>query len=41
MREIDLWEENNEIWHRLLVKWPRDMHSRSQVQVFYIDRKGA
>lgn len=38
--EIDPWEENNETWRRLKVKWPRDIHTHSQEQTLYIDREG-
>jgi hypothetical protein len=40
LREIEPWEENDETWRRLLVKWPKDIHSHSGEQVFYIDREG-
>jgi hypothetical protein len=40
LREIETWEENNETWRRLVVNWPKDIHTHSQEQVFYIDKEG-
>ncbi len=40
LREMEPWEENDETLRRLLVKWPKDVHSHSGEQVFYIDREG-
>lgn len=38
--EIGPWEENKETWQRLQVKWPKDIHTHSRVQVLYIDKEG-
>jgi hypothetical protein len=38
--EIGAWEENNETWRRLVVKWPNDIHTHSTEQVLYIDSEG-
>lgn len=40
IEEIESWEENNEIWRRLKVKWPKDIHTHSKEQILYIDKEG-
>jgi hypothetical protein len=40
INEIDSWEENNETWRRLVIKWPVDIHTHSREQVLYIDNGG-
>ena len=40
VKEMESWEENNETWRRLKVKWPKDIHTHSKEQVFYIDKEG-
>ncbi len=39
-KEIEPWEENKQIWRRLLVKWPKHIHTHSNEQVFYLDTEG-
>lgn len=38
--EIEPWEENGETWRRLKVGWPKDIHTHSKEQVFYINTEG-
>ena len=38
--EIEPWEENNETWRRLIVRWPKDIHTHSAEQTIYIDKDG-
>lgn len=40
LHEIEPWKENNQIWRRLLVKWPKHIHTHSKEQIFYIDPEG-
>jgi hypothetical protein len=40
IKEIETWEENNEIWRRLKVTWPKDIHTHSREQTFYFDSEG-
>jgi hypothetical protein len=37
IKEIEPWQENGETWRRLEVKWPKDIHTHSEVQTLYID----
>ena len=37
--EIEPWEENGEAWRRLLVRWPKDVHTHSHEQTFYFDKE--
>lgn len=38
--EIEPWEENNETWRRLKVKWPENIHTHTAEQVLYVDVEG-
>lgn len=38
--EVEPWEENNELWRRLIVRWPKDIHTHSTEQTIYIDKDG-
>lgn len=38
--EGEKWEENNETWRTLKVKWPKDIHTHSNEQKFYINTEG-
>jgi hypothetical protein len=38
--EGDTWQEGGEQWRRLDVSFPRDIHTHSQRQTFYVDRAG-
>ncbi|WP_445143338.1 hypothetical protein [Dyella sp. Tek66A03] len=38
--EIEPWEESGEVWRRLKVIFPADIHSHSREQVFYFDASG-
>ncbi|MDO9374268.1 MAG: hypothetical protein Q7T76_07615 [Ferruginibacter sp.] len=40
IREEEPWEEGNETWRRLRIKWPNDIHTHSEEQVLYIDKQG-
>jgi len=37
IREIEPWHENDEIWRRFKVRWPKDIHTHSQYQILYIN----
>jgi hypothetical protein len=38
--EVEPWDEDGEIWRRLKVTFPFDMHSHSTEQTFYFDAYG-
>ncbi|MEQ8424600.1 MAG: hypothetical protein RIA63_07805 [Cyclobacteriaceae bacterium] len=38
VEELDLWNENNEEWYRLSVKFPATIPTHSNHQVFYFDK---
>ncbi|MHA4847244.1 hypothetical protein ACX0G7_23980 [Flavitalea antarctica] len=38
--EIKPCEENNETWRRLVVTWPKDIHTHSREQTLYFDGDG-
>jgi hypothetical protein len=40
LSEGDLWEENGEVLRRLIVKWPKDIHTHCPEQTFYINSEG-
>jgi hypothetical protein len=40
INEIEPWEENDQSWRRLVVKWPKNIHTHSAEQVLYFDRAG-
>ena len=40
VRELDPWEEDGERFRRLAVTFPKDVHTHSREQVFYIDTNG-
>jgi hypothetical protein len=40
VRELDPWEEDGKRFRRLAVKFPKDVHTHSREQVFYIDEDG-
>jgi hypothetical protein len=40
LEEMEPWEEKDETWRRLRVKWPPGIHTHSPEQVFYMDREG-
>jgi hypothetical protein len=40
VRELDPWEESGERFKRLAVTFPKDVHTHSREQVFYIDANG-
>jgi hypothetical protein len=40
VREIEPWEENNERWRRLAVRFPEGVQTHSRDQVFYFDGDG-
>ncbi|HEV7584999.1 MAG TPA: hypothetical protein VGO14_04390 [Solirubrobacteraceae bacterium] len=40
LRELEPWEEQDEVWRRLSVTFPEDVHTHSREQVFYIDGAG-
>ncbi|HEX6227350.1 MAG TPA: hypothetical protein VFZ52_23195, partial [Chryseolinea sp.] len=35
--EIEPWNENGEAWRRLQVRWPKEIHTHSREQTFYIN----
>jgi len=39
-REIDAWEENGEVWHRLKATFPPSIATHSTEQTFYFDQQG-
>ncbi|CDG85314.1 hypothetical protein [Janthinobacterium agaricidamnosum] len=39
-QEIEPWDENGEIWRRLKVTFPAEIHAHCSEQVFYYDSKG-
>jgi hypothetical protein len=38
VKEIESWEENDETWRRLVIYWPKDIHTHSTEQVLYFDK---
>ena len=38
--EVEPWDEDGEIWRRLKVTFPSDVHSHSTEQTFYFDASG-
>jgi hypothetical protein len=34
------WTENGENWRTLKVKWPKDIHTHSSEQTFYVNQNG-
>ena len=38
--EIEPWTENGETWRRLQVRWPKEIHTHSKEQIFYINAEG-
>lgn len=38
--ELEPWEENNEVFRRLRVTFPKEVATHSQVQTLYIDKTG-
>ena len=40
LRELEPWQEHGERWERLAVRFPRDIHTHSREQVFYVDAEG-
>lgn len=38
--ETEPWEENGQVWRRLQVTWPKDIHTHSRQQVLYLDKEG-
>ena len=40
LMEIEPWEESGETWHRMVVKWPKEITTHSKEQVLYIDKEG-
>jgi hypothetical protein len=40
LSELEPWDEQGERWRRLAVTFPRDVHTHSREQIFYIDASG-
>lgn len=40
VRELDPWEERGEVWRRLAVTFPPELHTHSRLQVFYFGADG-
>jgi hypothetical protein len=40
LRELEPWQERGEVWRRLAVTFPPELHTHSREQVFYFDARG-
>jgi hypothetical protein len=40
VREAEPWSEAGEVWRRLEVTFPADLHTHSRQQTFYVDQSG-
>ena len=40
LREDGTWQEGGEIWRKLHVRFPPDIHTHCRDQVFYVDERG-
>ncbi|HST55186.1 MAG TPA: hypothetical protein VLJ42_04730 [Solirubrobacteraceae bacterium] len=40
LRELEPWQEHDERWERLAVRFPQAIHTHSREQVFYVDAAG-
>ena len=40
VKEIEPWEESNQLWRRLQVRFPKTIATHNPVQTFYIDQEG-